>query len=98
MKTIQSQDDVHTFVTKMQKGLSKGRLAGIVSFHDSGEEMVVQFYKLGTSKIHYKVERLESGFVARYIKENIFFAHNIFRAEVEKKLVDMMRHFGAEVD
>jgi len=98
LKVIKAEGEVSVFVTKMQKGLSRGKLAGIVSFHEEQESMVVKFDKLGTSKIHYRVTKHETGFVANFLKENIFFTHGIFRGDVEKKLVEMMRHFGAIVD
>jgi hypothetical protein len=98
LKIIKSEGDVKSFVAKMQKGLSKGKLAGIVSFHEELDLMVVKFEKLGTSKIHYKILKEESGFVANFLKENISFTHAIFRTDVEKQLVEMMRRFGAEVD
>ncbi len=98
MKVIKSEDEVKSFVTKMQKGLSKGKLAGIVSFHEETDAIIVKFEKLGTSKIHYKVTKQETGFVANFLKENISFTHGIFRSDVEKQLVEMMRRFGAEVE
>ncbi|HMV43481.1 MAG TPA: hypothetical protein PK079_22975 [Leptospiraceae bacterium] len=98
MKLIKSSGDLRHFVEKMQKGINKTKLAGIVSFHEEEGGMYVQFEKLGTSKIHYTVTNDSSGFVAKIKKENVAFTHGIFRRDVEKQLVEMMRRFGAEVD
>lgn len=98
MKKIKASGTLHHFVEKMQRGIGKTKLAGIVSFHEEKEGMYVQFEKLGTSKIHYIVNQEESGFVANIKKENVAFTHGMFRKDVEKQLVEMMRRFGAEVD
>ena len=98
LKKIKVEGEVKTFVVKMQRGLSKGKLAGIVFFEEEIDALVVRFEKFGTSKIYYKVTKTETGFVANFLKENIAFTHGIFRIDVEKQLVEMMRRFGAEVE
>ena len=98
MKKIKVEGEVKTFVAKMQRGLSKGKLAGIVFFEEETDALVVRFEKFGTSKIYYKVTKTEAGFGANFLKENIAFTHGIFRIDVEKQLVEMMRRFGADVE
>lgn len=98
LKIIKSQGEVKNFVTKMQRGLARGTLAKIVSFQEEADSIVVKFERFGTSKIYYKVTENETGFVANFLKENIAFTHGMFRIEVEKELVEMMRRFGAEVE
>ena len=63
---------------------------------DGQERIILKL--VGTSKIYYKVTKTETGFVANFLKENIAFTHGIFRIDVEKQLVEMMRRFGAEVE
>lgn len=98
MKIIKSQGDVKNFVTKMQRGLVRGKLGKIVSFQEESDSIVVKFERFGTSKIYYNVTKTETGFVANFLKENIAITHGIFRFEVEKELIDLMRRFGAEVE
>lgn len=86
------------FVTKMQRGLARGKLGKIVSFQEESDSIVVKFERFGTSKIYYNVTKTETGFVANFLKENIAITHGIFRFEVEKELIDLMRRFGAEVE
>ncbi|MDX1958913.1 MAG: hypothetical protein SFU98_10085 [Leptospiraceae bacterium] len=98
MKKIEAEDTVEVFMEKMKKGLSKGRLAGVVSFQRENDLLIVIFEKFGTSRIYFKLQIKTIGFIAVYEKENISFAHGIFKKEVETKLVTMMRRFGAIVE
>jgi len=89
---------MQSFVEKMQKGLSKGKLANIVFIDEVGDNLIVRFEKFGTSKIIYKIIKDKDGFQANFQRESVFFAHGVFRMQVEKKLVDMMIRFGATVE
>ena len=47
LKKIKVEGEVKTFVVKMQRGLSKGKLAGIVFFEEEIDALVVRFEKFG---------------------------------------------------
>lgn len=98
MRTIKADIELNKFVEKMQKGIAKGALAGVVSMYEKGEQLVVEFSRLGTSKIFYNLSKSESGFTANFIKEDIAFTHGVFRKEVENHLTMLMRRFHAEVN
>ena len=97
MKEISSNLPYGEFIHKMQKLISKGRLAGIINFIHQEETLIIEFIKFGSSKIFYKLNLLDKGFIAYYEKESITFTHSIFRNEIEIYLVDLIKKMGAVV-
>jgi hypothetical protein len=97
MKEISSDLPHSEFICKIQKLISRGRLAGIINFVEKEDVFILEFIKFGSSKIFYKLKILDKGFTAHYQKESIAFTHHLFREEIEKYLVDLVRKIGAVV-
>src|SRR5262245_7165707 len=84
------------FATKVRRSLSKSELAKVMTFERKDNDFVIKFSKMGTSTIIYSVQEQGNRFVAQKAKEDISFAHGLFKDQVVRDLSELLKRLGAE--
>lgn len=98
MREIHVQtDEPAKFYEQVKESLKGSTLFDIVSFQMKPNEVVISFDKIGTSKIYYTLEKVETGYKAIRKKESIAFTHGIFKPDIERKLKLVMLKLGAKI-
>ncbi|TGJ99400.1 hypothetical protein EHO59_16190 [Leptospira semungkisensis] len=91
------ESDPESFLKKLTRAIAGGELGSVTKFDLKDDDFCIRFSGLGESRIWYKLERDESGFLATKKREKIALLHLAFRQEMEKNLQGVLIRLGAEI-
>ena len=89
---------ISQFVTNVEAALAGRDLGEIVSFKQTGSELLVTFSKLGKSELRYSIENASGGFKAKLIAEKIALTHRPLKSDITSRLARVMEKHGAQCD
>ncbi len=86
------------FIETITQALSGRDLGKIVSFNLSGNEVMIQFSKLGKSEVVFQVNAEGNNFTCQHKSEKIALTHRALRGDIESKLIKVLENSGAKVE
>jgi hypothetical protein len=89
--------DPNAIIQKLQDALGGRELGKMVNFDMAGGEMVVTISKLGTSTLHFKLDKTPAGCHFALTKEKIALTHKALKNEVTSKIVKVIQKAGGQV-
>ena len=85
------------FLGEVQAMMASRSLGDIASLSIESNSFILEFSKMGKSRIEFSISEAGSGFSATHSKEKIAFAHKPMRAMIEEKVEKVLQKCGAEI-
>jgi len=89
--------DPQEFVEQVRRALANHDMAGHVTLQLAGDDLVVRLEYMGTTRLHYRLERDGDGLAARLVGERVALLHAPFRDAFDTKFADIISKVGGSV-
>ena len=86
------------FADRVRAAALEQGLADALSVRVRGDVLEVRFSRLGTSVLRYHLDRRDGGFAAQLAESRMAAFHAPFRATLESRFADVIRHLGGRVE